>query len=368
VINKAQHSPRLESKNPSTDPAPRAPKNPIAKPKRTKSQSASSSKGGSQQSIASRSRKPSAPHPLSETPDPEEPIRPVVKPVRRNSKKAKEQQVEFAKVQQSPKAAPRVAQNILLQRSESKDEEYHAFQPLPQSAFAPPSDSLPIDDSVFKLIAARLPQLSGVSILKEVPAPRKNPRKTSEDGSKGSTVDLSLLPASAIKVPQEFFVQKEEQPSAREVVPEPKPETPVEESKPEEKEQQPVEESKALSPEPVQDKVVVVPEEELAPRKEDKSAEEDLSEAAEEEAEEKSESSPVPPPPPKTKKDSKAGYFHTAPARPNRHRASVKKRAPLPPIQSKQEEEPRKAESSESSQVNILHFLAWHWLNKFRKI
>jgi len=367
VINKAHQSPRLEAKTPSQPsssavPPPKSPKNPITKPKRTKSQTAGSSKGNSQQPLVSRSRKSSAPHRPADTSDSEEPIRPVVKPVRRNSKKAREQ-AEFAKVapQQSPQA--KVRQN-LLQRADSQEEVKHAFQPLPKSAFAPPLDALPIDDTVLKLIASRLPQLSGVSILSEPPAPKKTPRRTSEDAHKVPTVDLSNLPASAIRVPEnfnrEFLIQKEEQQPKEEEpeaeVKEPEaPEVQVKEESPPESVE---EEQKTVSPEPLQEEAKAVVEEELASVEEEKGAEEDLSEAAEEEGEEKSGSSPVPPPPPKTKKDAKAGYFHTAPARPSRLRASVKKRAPLPPINSKAEEDSTKADSAENSQVTYL-FSAW---------
>lgn len=295
---------------------PKGPRNPIAKPKRTKSQSASSSRAGSQPSLAAqqRSRKTSVPYPPGSPRSPEEPIRPVVKPVRRNSKKAREQLQQQS--QQSPKR----------ERSSPG-----LPQPLPRSAFAPPLDSLPIDDSVLKLIAARLPQLSGVNILSEVPAPRK--RRTSGD-RKPPAVDLSLLPASSIRVPEELSKGFKEQKSSPE--PPKAPEVP----------QEPVEEE----PPPV------TPEQEVAPAaEEEKPPEEEQRDFSEEEP---SESSPTPPPPPK----GKAGYFHTAPARPNRLRASVKKRpAPLPPIQAG--EVAGRADAAENSQVNIassVYFISWH--------
>jgi hypothetical protein len=305
----------------SSEVPPKGPRNPIAKPKRTKSQSASSSRNGSQPSLAAhqRSRKSSVPCPPGSPRSPEEPIRPVVKPVRRNSKKAREQQQ-----QQSPKrdrSSPGVP------------------QPLPRSAFAPPLDSLPIDDSVLKLLAARLPQLSGVNILSEVPAPRK--RRNSGE-RKTPAVDLSLLPASSIRVPEGLskgFAAPKEQKSPPE--PEVNPEVPPESPEPQAPVQTPVQE------EPPQ----VAPEQDVNPvAEEEKPPEEEQRDFSEEEP---SESSPPPPPPPKGKKDAKAGYFHTAPARPNRLRASVKKRAaPLPPVKAANEDV-GKEDNAENSQVNI---------------
>lgn len=306
----------------SSEVPPKGPRNPIAKPKRTKSQSASSSRTGSQPSIAAqqRSRKTSVPHPPGSPRSPEEPIRPVVKPVRRNSKKAREQQ-------QSPK----------------REHSSPGFpQPLPRSAFAPSLDSLPIDDSVLKLLAARLPQLSGVNILSEVPAPRK--RRTSGD-RKTPAVDLSVLPASSIRVPEglsKSFNAAKEQKSPPEL---PKdPEVPQEYPEP----QAPVQAREELVQE---EPLKVAPKQEVAPAaEEEKPPEEEQREFSEEEP---SESSPPPPPPAKSKKDAKVGYFHTAPARPNRLRASVKKRAaPLPPV--KAEEDAGKADSAENSQVILL--------------
>jgi hypothetical protein len=265
------------------------------------------------------------PHPPGSPRSPEEPIRPVVKPVRRNSKKAREQQ----QTQQSPKrecSSPGLP------------------QPLPRSAFAPPLDSLPIDDSVLKLLAARLPQLSGVNILSEVPAPRK--RRTSGD-RKTPAVDLSLLPASSIRVP-EGLSKEYTAPKEQESPPEPPKEVPQESPVP----QAPVEAPEELvQEEPPQ----VAPEQDVVPAaEEEKPPEEEHRDFSEEEP---SESSPPPPPPAKSKKDAKAGYFHTAPARPNRLRASVKKRAaPLPPV--KADEEAGKADSAENSQVNIARCLS----------
>ncbi|XP_059486084.1 titin-like isoform X2 [Neocloeon triangulifer] len=363
VINK---SPKLEGRSTGDLPgqaSPRANKTPIQKPKRTKSQSASSSKASSQQSVASgRSRKPSVLPPT--TPDlsssNEDTIRTVVKPVRRNSKKAREQS-DFAKLHQpSPKSSPKVAHER-LQRSESQqgEEVKHAFQPLPRSAFAPPLDSLSIDDSVLKLIAAHLPQLSTVSILSEPKAPKKTRRKNSEE--KG-TVDLSVLPASSIKFPEEY--QSEKKPEeikvlksveerSEEPVSEEKAEEVREELKEEKVEQEKRPESSEPEPEAFEFAAAAAEEKEPEPEKELEETEDTL-----EELEDQSEESPVPPPPPKSKKDGKSGYFHTAPARPNRHRASVKKRAPLPPINSgseKAEEDSSRAEASaENSQLEQL--------------
>ncbi|XP_065353337.1 uncharacterized protein LOC135948154 isoform X1 [Cloeon dipterum] len=407
VINKAQQSPRLDTRSSALpgEASPRATKAPVPKPKRTKS-SASSSRASSQQSVVSRSRRaPTSPDPSSSADDTLS--RPVVKPVRRNSKKAREQ-AEFAKLigQQAQRPTPRVAKDA-LQRVDSQGEEVrHAFQPLPKSAFAPPLDSLPIDDSVLKLLASRLPQLSGVSILSEPQAPKKTPRRSVDETTK---VDLSVLPASAIRVPKEFSRQiqqsekapaqkqperTEEEPAKVEVKPvkaevesekaqeeplkveeveireevlekeEEKPDLPqvleIAHEIPKEESKESVVEAENKNPDAGSESEVEVFEDAATTEEPEREAEtaasvEPIEEEEEEEEEEKDScSSPAPPPPPKSKKDGNAGHFHTAPARPNRHRSSVKKRAPLPPINSgveKEEEESSKAEvSAENNQ------------------